>query len=165
MTCPILRLKAPTLQTCPHSALKSVLLGAAMALGLANAGQAQTADYLAQAEEAARAGDDNAAIQLFQSAIIHSPSIPEPYIGIGDFYFGQDQVALAEKYFGIALEMDPANPSASKALALLALRQDDVAGAEAHLQILMESCAPACPEAAEVGDAIDAHSAEARAGD
>jgi Flp pilus assembly protein TadD len=146
-------------------ALKSALLGTLIALSVLNHAQAQGLDYLRQAEEAASRGEGLVAIQLFQSAIIHSPSAPEPYIGIAAYYAGNDQAALAEKYFGIALEMDPANPTVLKALALLALSRGDVADAEARHQILVEACAPVCPEEAQIRGAISAHAAAAMAGD
>ena len=145
-------------------ALRSALFGTLIALAIAPGAHAQAGDYLRRAEEAVSRGDGLAAIQLFQSAIIYAPAVPEPYMGIAAYYAGNDQAELAEKYFGIALEMDPANPTVLKALALLALSQGDVAGAEARHQILVEACAPICPEAAQIRDAISSHASSAMAG-
>ncbi len=145
--------------------LRSVLLGTLIAMAILGHAHAQDNDYLGRAVDAANRGDSLSAIQLFQSAIIHAPATPEPYIGIAGYYAENDQAALAEKYFGIVLEMDPANPPALKGLALIALSQDDIAGAEAHHEILVEACAPLCPEAAELRDAIASHDSSAMAVD
>jgi len=141
--------------------LKSVLLGSLIGLAASPGAAAQAEDFLRQAEDAQSRGDDLTAIQLYQSAIIYAPATIEPYLGIAEYYSDSDQLDLAEKYFDIALELDPANPSAHKGLALLSLAQGDVAGAEAHHEILVEACAPACPEAAQVRDAIRANGSSA----
>jgi Flp pilus assembly protein TadD len=138
-------------------ALRSALFGTLIALAILNHAHAQALDYLHRAEEAAGHGDGLAAIQLFQSAIIYAPATPEPYIGIAGYYSANGQTELAEKYFDIALEMDPANPPALRGLALIALGRGDIAGAEARHRILVEACAPICPEAAEVQGAINSH--------
>jgi cytochrome c-type biogenesis protein CcmH/NrfG len=134
-------------------------LGSLFATMIATGVFAQGVDYLREAEAAATRGDRLSAIHLFQSAIIFSPARPEPYLGIAEFYAAGNQAMLAGKYFGIALEVDPANPPALKGLAMLALAEGDIAAAEAHHAILMEACAPACPEAAEVQRALSAREA------
>ncbi len=136
---------------------KSALMGSVIALAISGNALAQTEDYMRRAEEAATRGDSLSAIQLYQSAIIYAPATIEPYLGIAEFYSNSVQQDLAEKYFDIALELDPANPIAHKGLALIALSQGDVEGAEARHEILNEACAAACPEAAEVRDAISAN--------
>lgn len=113
-----------------------------------------TEQYLRDADTAARRGDRVAALQLYQSAIIYSPAEPEPYNRLAEFYAMADESDMAGKYFGIALDVDPANPLALKGLALLALAAGDVELARAHHQILVQACGPACPEAAEIEAAL-----------
>jgi len=59
----------------------------------------------------------------------------------------------------MALGLEPANPPALKGLALLALAEGDIEGARARHDVLVEACAPACPEEAEVRSAIAANGA------
>jgi tetratricopeptide (TPR) repeat protein len=145
------------------STLKSVRLGSIVGLVICSNALAQGEDFLSQSKEAESRGDNQAAIQLYQSAIIYAPATIEPYLGIAKFYAVNTQLDLAEKYFNIVLELDPANPTAHMKLALLALNQGDVESAEARHEILVEACAPACPEATELRDAISAHGASAMA--
>lgn len=140
---------------------RSALLGSLIALAIGSNAFAQAEDYLRQAEEAVSRGDDPAAIQLYQSAIIYAPATIAPYIGIAEYFADNNRLDSAEIYFGIALEMEPAQPSALKGLGLLALEHGDVEGAEARHDILMEACAPACPEAAELRNAINTYSPSA----
>jgi tetratricopeptide (TPR) repeat protein len=146
--------------------LKSALFGSLIALAASPAIAAQADvfeadDFLRQAEDAERRGDDRSAEQYYQSAIIYAPATIAPYLGIAEFYSDGDELDLAKKYFDIALWLDPANPPAHKGLALLSLAQGDIADAEFHHEILVEACAPACPEAAEVRDAISANASSA----
>ena len=147
------------------STLKLAWLGSIVGLVIGSNTFAQGEDFLSLSQEAESRGDNQAAIQLYQSAIIYAPAMIEPYLGIAEFYAVNVQPDLAEKYFNIALELDPANPSALMGLALLALNQDEVESAEARHEILVSACAPACPEAAELRAAIIAYGASAMAVD
>ncbi len=89
--------------------------------------------------------------------MIAAPRTPEPYLEIAEFYAAGGDWILSRKYFAIALELEPASPIALKGLAFAALALGDVASAQTQLDILNEACAPACVEAAEVGNAITAH--------
>lgn len=156
-----LTFKALKLRSAMNPTLKSALIGSFIALAISGNAHAQTEDYMRRAEEAVTRGESLTAIQLYQSAIISAPATIEPYLGIAEFYAYSEQPDLAEKYFDIALELDPANPPALKGLALVALSQGDVEAAEARHEILVEACAPSCPEAAEVRSAISANASSA----
>ena len=106
------------------------------------------------AEAASLRGDLVAAIQLYQSAIIFAPADPGSYIALARLHAANGQPELAEKYFGIALDLDPAYAPALKGLALLALAQGDRASAQARHDLLVRACGAACPETGEVAQAL-----------
>lgn len=114
----------------------------------------EMAKYLSEAEAAKTKGDVVAAAQLLQSAIIASPADPEPYNRLAELYRGAGVTQLARKYFGIALNIDPTNATALKGIALLDLAAGDRAGAEAQRDLLVRSCGAACPETAQVQQAL-----------
>lgn len=113
-----------------------------------------TPHFLAAANDAATRGDKDAAIQLFQSAIIYAPNNPMPYARLGNFYAGSGQMELASQYYNSALNVQPAYAPALQGLAMLALASGNRAGAEAQHNILLRACGPNCPETAEVGKAL-----------
>ncbi len=137
--------------------LKPAATVALFALGAAAPSFAQGTDYLRAAEEAAARGDRLTATQLYQSAMIAAPKTTEPYLRLAAFYAGDQQWVLARKYYAIALELEPANPPALAGLAFAALARGDVAAAQYSYDILMETCAPGCAEANDIGNAIAAH--------
>ena len=116
---------------------------------------------LRDAQAAGQRGDQTAAIQLYQSAIIFAPLDPGPYNALALLHGTSDQPELAEKYYGITLDLDPANPTALKGLALLELAAGNRASAEARHDILVRSCGQACPETIQVAQALMAGPAPA----
>ncbi len=112
--------------------------------------------FLQEADEAAKQGNALAAVQLYQSAIIFAPSDPNGYNRLAQYYVGAHQPDMAEKYFGIALDVDPANASALKGLALLDLAAGDLVGARKQRDLLVRACGAACPETAQVEKALNA---------
>lgn len=120
---------------------------------------AQAEAFLQQADDAAQRGEMLAAVQLYQSAIIFAPTNAGAYNRLAQFYANGNQPDMAEKYFGIALDVDPANPLALKGLALLDLAAGDLAGARAQRDLLVRSCGQACPETAQVEKALNAGAA------
>ena len=129
---------------------------AADASAAANEVSASAEAFLQQADQAARQGNTLAAVQLYQSAIIFAPTDPAGYDRLAQFYATTNQPDMAEKYFGIALDVDPANPPALKGLALLDLAAGDVAGAKKQRDLLVRACGVACPETAQVEKALNA---------
>lgn len=112
--------------------------------------------FLEQASESAKLGDLDAAAQLFQSAIIYAPSDPVPYHRLGQLYAQSGQRELAQQYFGLALNVEPAYAPALQGLALLDLAAGNRAGAEAQRDILLRACGASCPETAQVERALNA---------
>jgi Flp pilus assembly protein TadD len=112
--------------------------------------------FLAQALESAKSGDLDAAAQLFQSAIIYAPLDPVPYHRLGQLYAKSGQRELAQQYFGLALNVEPAYAPALEGLALLDLAAGNRAGAEAQHDILLRACGATCPETAQVERALNA---------
>jgi Flp pilus assembly protein TadD len=112
--------------------------------------------FLDRASETAKSGDIDAAAQLFQSAIIYAPNDPVPYHRLGQLYAQNGQRELAQQYFGLALNIEPAYAPALEGLALLDLAAGNRAGAEAHRNILLRACGATCPETAQVERALKA---------
>jgi Flp pilus assembly protein TadD len=112
--------------------------------------------FLNQAAESAKSGDLDAAAQFFQSAIIYAPTDPIPYHRLGQLYARNGQRELAQQYFGLALNVEPAYAPALEGLALLDLAAGNRAGAEAQHDILLRACGATCPETAQVQRALNA---------
>jgi tetratricopeptide (TPR) repeat protein len=113
--------------------------------------------FLDRASESAKSGDVDAAAQLFQSAIIYAPNDPIPYHRLGQLYAQSGQRELAQQYFGLALNVEPAYAPALEGLALLDLAAGNRAGAEAQHNILLRACGASCPETAQVERALNAN--------
>ncbi|HEX3483995.1 MAG TPA: hypothetical protein VHT51_02980 [Micropepsaceae bacterium] len=111
--------------------------------------------FLQAAEQAAKDGDMDGAIQLYQSAVIYAPGDPVPYERLAEFYVHVDQPELALRYFSLALDAQPAYAPALKGLALLDIAAGDRAGAQAQHELLMHSCGTSCPETAQVEKALN----------
>jgi Flp pilus assembly protein TadD len=112
------------------------------------------AHFLSAAGDAAKRGDKDAAVQLFQSAIIYAPNDPAPYERLGAFYAQSGQSELAAQFFNSALNVQPAYAPALQGLALLALASGNRAGAQAQRDILVRACGATCPETAQVEKAL-----------
>jgi Flp pilus assembly protein TadD len=112
------------------------------------------AHFLQAAEDALKEGNEGVAVQLFQSAIVYAPSDPVPYLRLGEFYAKAGQNELAQRYFTIALDVQPAYPPALRGLALLDLARGDRAGAQAQHDILLHACGATCPETTQVEKAL-----------
>jgi len=74
---------------------------------------------LTQAQAATGRGDTELALRLAQSAIVANPARPGSYIALGDIYAQAGQPEYARNFYEAALGIDPAEPSALKALAAL----------------------------------------------
>ena len=109
--------------------------------------------FLKAAQEAASAGDHDGAVQLWQSAIIYAPSDPLPYLQIATFYANGKQAELAQRYYSLALEVQPTYAPALQGLAMLDLAAGNRQGAMAEREVLMHACAN-CPETAAVEKAL-----------
>jgi Flp pilus assembly protein TadD len=74
---------------------------------------------LAQAHAALGKGDPELALRLAQSAIVADPARPTSYVALGDIYAQTGHAEYARSYYDEALGIDPAEPSALKAVAEL----------------------------------------------
>ncbi len=119
--------------------------------------------FLSAADEAAKRGDKDAAVQLFQSAIIYAPNDPAPYARLGNYYADQGQSELAAQFYNSALSVQPAYAPALQGLALLALANGNRAGAQVQHDILVRACGATCPETAQVEKALNDSAAGANA--
>jgi Flp pilus assembly protein TadD len=76
---------------------------------------------LSQAHDASGKGDTELAVRLAQSAIVADPARPGSYVALGDIYAQAGQADYARSFYDEALGIDPAEPNALKALAVLNL--------------------------------------------
>ena len=111
--------------------------------------------FLKAAQDSATSGDRDAAVQLWQSAIIYAPSDPVPYQRLAQFYAGTGESELAKQYYGLALQARPTYAPALQGLAMLDLANGDRAGAMAQRDILRNACGANCPETAQVEKALN----------
>jgi Flp pilus assembly protein TadD len=111
--------------------------------------------FLLAAETAVKIGDIDGAVQLYQSAIIYAPGDPVPYERLAEFYVQGGQAELAQRFFALALDVQPAYAPALRGLALLDLAAGDRVGAQAQHEILLHACGASCPETAQVEKALN----------
>ena len=74
---------------------------------------------LTQSQAATGRGDIDLALRLAQSAIVADPARPGSYVALGDIYAQAGQQDYARNFYDAALGIDPAEPSALKALSAL----------------------------------------------
>jgi tetratricopeptide (TPR) repeat protein len=79
----------------------------------------RAADLLAQARAAESRGETELALRLAQSAIVAAPAQPNSYVALGDIYAESGHPDFARTYYDAALEIDPAEARAQKAIAAL----------------------------------------------
>jgi len=151
--------------------MKSMLIGffaAAALVGCGAAAAAPAADtpmsgvtvfdeahFLTAADDSAKRGDKDAAVQLYQSAIVYAPNDPVPYERLAHFYANNGQNELAMQFFTTALDVQPAYAPALQGLALLALASGNRAGAQAQHELLLRACGASCPETTQVEKALN----------
>jgi Tfp pilus assembly protein PilF len=71
---------------------------------------------LTQSKDAIAKGDTELAVRLAQSAIVQDPARTGSYVALGDVYASSGQPDYARSYYDAALEIDPADAAAQKAL-------------------------------------------------
>ena len=81
---------------------------------------ALSADDLIRDAQAAQAkGDHDLALRLAQSAIVADPSRPAAYTALGDIYAAHGDADFARFYYRQALQIDPVDADATRAMAML----------------------------------------------
>jgi Tfp pilus assembly protein PilF len=87
------------------------------------AASAQPADpaaaLLEQSRDAQSKGEAELAQRLVQAAIVADPARPASYVALGDLYAAAGQSEFARSYYDAALEIDPADLGANRAIAAL----------------------------------------------
>ena len=99
--------------TCLPLVFSLLLLGSAPALA------SDVPALLAQAEAAQSQGKAELAQRLAQSAVVADPADPAAYIGLGDIYARQGLNDFARNSYEKALDIDPQQAAALKAIAAL----------------------------------------------
>jgi tetratricopeptide (TPR) repeat protein len=77
------------------------------------------ADLIGQAQAAQARGEAELALRLAQSAIVANPALPAAYKALGDLYVAGGDADYARFYYGQALNIDPSDADATKAMAAL----------------------------------------------
>jgi Tfp pilus assembly protein PilF len=84
---------------------------------------AQSADpvtaLLEQSRDAQTRGESELALRLAQAAIVADPARPASYVALGELYAQAGQDAYAQSYYEAALQIDPSEPAAQRAIAAL----------------------------------------------
>jgi Flp pilus assembly protein TadD len=105
-----------------HFAIPRFVLAAGLVLAasIASAAQTDTANALiGQAQAAQAKGQTELALRLAQSAIVADPKLTGAYVALGDIYANAGQKDYARNYYDEALQIDPSDPAALKAIAAL----------------------------------------------
>lgn len=74
---------------------------------------------LADARIAIGKGEVELALRLAQAAIVADPARPTSYVALGDIYAVSGQAEYARSFYEAALQIDPMEPAAVKAIAAL----------------------------------------------
>ena len=105
-----------------------------LGLSLASAQAATAPDpavtaLLTQARDAQIRGEAEKALRMAQSAIVADPAHTASYVALGDIYAQQGQPEFARSYYDLALEIDPQDAAALKAIASLGAQTKAAANA------------------------------------
>ena len=100
-------------------AQRFLLVPVLLLLGLTPALASPASSLLNQAQAAQRHGNTQLALLLAQSAIVADPADPAAYIGLGDIYAHAGDAEFARNSYEKALDIDPQQPAALKAIASL----------------------------------------------
>ena len=76
-------------------------------------------DLMGQAQAAHARGEKELAVRLAQAAIVADPARPATYNVLGDLYAADGDADYARFYYREALNIDPADADATKAMAAL----------------------------------------------
>ncbi len=84
---------------------------------------AQPADPVAalleQSRDAQARGETELALRLAQAAIVADPVRTAPYVALGDLYAAAGQSEYARSFYDAALQIDPVDAGATRAIAAL----------------------------------------------
>ncbi len=75
---------------------------------------------LTQSQEAAVKGDTELALRMAQAAIVADPANTTAYVALGNLYAQAGQGDYARSYYDAALQIDPQDAAALRAIAALA---------------------------------------------
>ena len=99
----------------------------------------EVAELVNQGIEAQQRGDYDLAERLFQKALELDPGVKQAYNNLGAIHAHRKEHDRAKEMFQKALELDPLYPIPRCNLAAYLLQDDDVEGAEAMLEPLMDA--------------------------
>jgi tetratricopeptide (TPR) repeat protein len=81
---------------------------------------AAVVSLLTQAQDAQVRGETELALRMAQAAIVADPAQTVSYVALGDIYAQQGQAEYARSYYELALQIDPQDAAALKAMAAIA---------------------------------------------
>jgi tetratricopeptide (TPR) repeat protein len=109
----LILLAAPAFAAAPRHAVK------ALAPVEAPVSADPAGDLMGQAQAAHARGEKELAVRLAQAAIVAAPARPATYNALGDLYAADGDADYARFYYREALNIDPTNDDATKAMAAL----------------------------------------------
>lgn len=109
-----------------------------------------------EAERLVAAGDLDAAIGMFETALVADPRNPDAYVGLGRIAVAQALPGKAIGYFREALMLQPESRAALAGQGAAYVARGAVDRARRNLSSLQRICgADACPEATQLAAAIN----------
>ena len=141
---------------------------AALALSLALAVQAsvsmaqgadadpRSARLVAEGQVALAAGDEQAAINLFEAALVRDPGYVGAFVALGDAARSEGLEGKAIHYYRLALERDPRNYAAMAGEGAALVQKGATEKAKLTLGKLESLCGTNCAEARTLAAAIEA---------
>ena len=109
---------SPAFGVTPRKAAKPVPK-AAKAAKVEDAPADPAGALIAQSRTAMQMGDKDLAVRMAQSAIVAAPARTDTYVALGDVYAASGEAEYAREYYDQALNIDPADAGALKAVASL----------------------------------------------
>ena len=96
------------------------LAGLALVPAHATAPNPASAALITQAQDAVGKGNTQLALRMAQAAIVADPASTAPYVTLGDIHARQGESEYARAYYEAALQIDPQDALALRAIAALA---------------------------------------------
>jgi tetratricopeptide (TPR) repeat protein len=131
-----------------------VAVSASVGHGATHDPDPRAAALVAQGRSAADAGDLQAAIDAFESALVIDPAFTGVYLHLADAARQQGLQGKAIHYYREALQREPGNLAAISGEGAAMVEKGAVAKAERNLAQLQSLCGGACAEAEQLAAAI-----------
>lgn len=132
----------------PAAAALSMVLAVTASVGIAGERDPspRAASLIAQGEAALAAGDPQAAIDAFESALVVDPAHTPIFLHLAEVARTEDLQGKAIRYYREALARDPDNFAAISGEGAALLEKGAIEKAKSNLAKLQSMCGSTCPE-------------------